>query len=192
MQCMLIPFLLFIEAFILNVVNSIMSTVSVECPTNETSWMKRSTKFCNNSQEYHCLPTIFLNKSEEYCFTATLVQPGFCVIYNPYLEKASFDFKSSCVRKTNFSGCPKESYNSNEIYLYPSCQKINPAKQCYLADSSCPNITSNDPTVITVTSNPKGIADPTASPESGGTSDAWSLSPLVWIYLISGLVFMQF
>lgn len=23
----------------------------------------------------------------------------------------------------------------------PSCQKINPVKQCYLADSSCPNVT---------------------------------------------------
>lgn len=193
MQCMLIPFLLFIEAFILNVVNSTMSTVSVECPTNETSWMQRSANYgCTNPQEYHCLPTIFLNKSEEYCFTATLVQQGFCVIYNPYLKKASFDFKSSCVRKTNFSGCPKESYNSNEIYLYPSCQKINPVKQCYLADSTCPNITSNDPTVITMTSNPKGIADPTASPGGGGISDAGSLSPLVWIYLISGLVFKQF
>nr|XP_034337172.1 uncharacterized protein LOC105328693 isoform X1 [Crassostrea gigas] len=163
-----------------NVVNSIMSTVSVECPTNET-WRQRSTEVCNNSQEYHCLPTIFLNKSEEYCLTATLIQPGFCVIYNPYLKKASFDFKSSCVRKTNFSGCPKESYKSNEIFLYPSCQKINPDKQCYVADISCPNKTSNDPTVSTVTNNP-----------SGGSSDAWSLSPPVWIYLISGLVFVQF
>uniref|UniRef100_K1RFM1 Uncharacterized protein n=1 Tax=Magallana gigas TaxID=29159 RepID=K1RFM1_MAGGI len=133
---------------LLNVVNPTMSTVSVECPTNETSWMQRSASYgCTNPQEYHCLPTIFLNKSEEYCFTATLVQQD------------------------------------------PSCQKINPAKQCYLADSSCPNITSNDPTV---TSNPKGIADPTASPGGGGISDAGSLSPLVWIYLISGLVFIQF
>lgn len=193
MQCMPIPFLLFIEAFILNVVNSIMSTVSVECPTNETSWMQRSASFgCTNSQEYHCLPTSSLNKSGEYCLTVTLVQPGYCVIYNSYLKNVSFDSESSCVRKTNFSGCPDKSYNSNKIYLYPSCQKINPVKQCYLADSSCPNITSNDPTVITVTSNPKGIADPTASPGGGGISDAGSLSPLVWIYLISGLVFIQF
>nr|XP_034299379.1 uncharacterized protein LOC117680792 [Crassostrea gigas] len=180
MQCMLIPFLLFIEAFILNVVNSIMSTVSVECPTNET-WRQRSASYiCTNPQEYHCLPTLFLNESVEICLTVELIQGGVCVIYNPYLKKASFDSESSCVGKTNFSGCPNVTYNSNEIYLYPSCQKINPVKQCYLADSTCPNITSNDPTVITVTSNP------------GGTSDAWSLSPLVWIYLISGLVFIQF
>lgn len=181
MRCLLIPFFLFIEAFILNVVNSTMFTVSVECPTNETSWMQRSTKFCNNSQEYHCLPTSSLSKYEEYCLTATLVQPGYCVIYNSYLKKVFFDSESSCVRKTNFSGCPDKSYNSNKIYLYPSCQMINPVKQCYLADSSCPNITSNDPTVSTVTNNP-----------SGGSSDAWSLSPPVWIYLISGLVFIQF
>lgn len=187
---MLIPFLLFIDAFILNVVNSIMSTVSVECPTNETSLMQKSASYgCTNSQEYHCLPTLFLNESVEICLTVELIQGGVCVIYNPYLEKASFDSESSCVGKTNFSGCPNVTYNSNEIYLYPSCQKINPVKQCYLADSSCPNITSNDPTV---TSNPTGIADPTASPGGGGISDAGSLSPLVWIYLISGLVFIQF
>lgn len=181
MRCLLIPFFLFIEACILNVVNSIMSTVSVECPTNETSWRQRSTEFCNNSQEYHCLPLSSLSKSEEYCLTAILVQHGYCVIYNSYLKNVSFDSESSCVQKTNFSGCPDKSYNSNKIYLYPSCQKINPVKQCYLADSSCPNITSNDPTVSTVTNNP-----------SGGSSDAWSLSPPVWIYLISGLVFIQF
>lgn len=174
------------------VVNSTMSTVSVECPTNETSWMQRSTKACNNSQEYHCLPTIFLNESVEICLTVKLIQGGYCVIYNPYLTEASIDSTSSCVRKTNFSGCPTKSYYSNEIYHHPSCQKINPVKQCYLADSSCPNITSNDPTVA---SNQKDIAITrhiTASPGSDPSSDAWSLSPLVLIYLISCLVFIQF
>lgn len=197
MQYILISFLLFIEAFVLNVVlNSTMSTVSVECPTNETSWMQNSASFgCTNSQEYHCLPTLFLNESVEYCLTVTLIQPDCCVIYNPYLKKAYFDYKSSCVGNTNFSGFPNKSYYSNKIYLYPSCQKINPVKQCYLADSSCPNITSIDSTVTTVTSNPEGIAvigDTTASPGSGGINDAWSLSPLMWIYLISGLVLIQF
>lgn len=118
-----------------------MSTVSGGCPTNEASWMQRSTKFCNNSQEYHCLPTLFLNESVEICLTVKLLQQGYCVIYNPYLTEASIDSISSCVRKTNFSGCPTKSYYSNEIYHHPSCQKINPVKQCYLADSSCPNIT---------------------------------------------------
>lgn len=35
-------------------------------------------------------------------------------------------------------------FNNDEIKLPstdPSCQKINPVKQCYLADSSCPNVT---------------------------------------------------
>ncbi|XP_065936675.1 uncharacterized protein [Magallana gigas] len=192
MQCMLIPFLLFIEACILIVVNPTMSTVSGECPTNEASWMQRSTEVCNNSQEYHCLPTIFLNESVEICLTVKLLQRGFCGIYNPYQTDARIDFISSCVSNTNFSGCPTKSYYSNETYLHPSCQKINPAKQCYLADSSCPNITSNDPKVA---SNQKDIAitrDTTTSPGSGPSSDAWSLSPLVLIYLISGLVFIQF
>nr|XP_034337169.1 uncharacterized protein LOC117692671 [Crassostrea gigas] len=191
MQSSIFSFILFGATFVI-VVNPTMSTVSVECPTNETSWMQRSTKFCNNSQEYHCLPTLFLNESVEICLTVKLLQQGYCVIYNPYLTEASIDSISSCVRKTNFSGCPTKSYYSNEIYHHPSCQKINPVKQCYLADSSCPNITSNDPTVAI---NQKDIAitrDTTASPGSGPSSDAWSLSPLVLIYLISCLVFIQF
>lgn len=64
------------------VVNSTMSTVSVECPTNETSWMQRSTEVCSNSQEYHCLPLSSLSKSEEYCLTAILVQHGTNIIQN--------------------------------------------------------------------------------------------------------------
>lgn len=66
-----------------NVVNSTMSTVSVECPTNETSWMQRSAFFgCTNPQEYHCLPLSSLSKSEEYCLTAILVQHGTNIIQN--------------------------------------------------------------------------------------------------------------
>lgn len=42
---------------------------------------------------------------------------GNCVIYNPHLTEPHIDYIGSCVRKTNFSGCPTESYNSNEIYL---------------------------------------------------------------------------
>lgn len=193
MQCFIISFLLCIVTSVLIVVNSTMSTVSVECPINETSWMQRSASFgCTNPQEYHCLPSLFLNGSVEGCVTVNLILPDYCVIYNPYLKEARIDSISSCVRKTNFSRCPTESYNSNEIHRHPSCQKINPVKQCYLADSSCPNITSNDPTVAI---NQKDIAitrDTTASPGSGPSSDAWSLSPLVLIYLISCLVFIQF
>lgn len=44
--------------------------------------------------------------------------------------------------------------------------------------------------VIIVISNLKGIVDFIVSLESGGISDVWSLFLLVWIYLISGLVFI--
>ncbi|XP_062620942.1 uncharacterized protein LOC134282554 [Saccostrea cucullata] len=39
-------------------------------------------------------------------------------------------------------GCPKEPYDSNEIYKYPACLEINPQKRCYLANENCLNETS--------------------------------------------------
>lgn len=71
------------------VVNPTMSTVSGECPTNETSWRQRSTKFCSNSQEYHCLPTIFLNESVEICLTVKLLQRGTNIIKIVYTNNSS-------------------------------------------------------------------------------------------------------
>lgn len=71
------------------VVNCTMSTVSGECPTNEASWMQRSTKFCSNSQEYHCLPTIFLNESVEICLTVKLLQRGTNIIKIVYTNNSS-------------------------------------------------------------------------------------------------------
>ncbi|XP_062612848.1 uncharacterized protein LOC134274587, partial [Saccostrea cucullata] len=46
------------------------------------------------------------------------------------------------------AGCPDKDYQSNTIYLYPACQSINTENKCFLAESSCPNISWS-----TVTSN---------------------------------------
>ncbi|XP_052695515.1 uncharacterized protein LOC128173877 [Crassostrea angulata] len=120
MQSMLMPFLLFIEAFFPIVINSTVLRLreTEECPTNETSWMKSSAVYeCPYPQEYHCLPTLFLNGSVQGCLNVTEINPGFCTIYNPFFETARTDDKN------------------------PSCQKINPVEKCYLGNPNCPNIT---------------------------------------------------
>lgn len=135
-----------------------------ECPKNKTEWMQRSSILCRqfSDQFYHCLPTISLNQSVEDCLRVVRIQPGFCAFYKN--GTVSFDFKSRCKEKPN---CPETTYRSNETYLYPLCQEINPSQGCYLADADCQ--TSSNPT------------SPTASPGRGGTSCAKKLSPLIWI-----------
>lgn len=168
---MFMQFLLFIEAFVPNVINSVVLPLreSEECPTNETSWMQRSTSFvCNNTQEYHCLPTLFLNGSVEGCLNVTEIKPGFCTIYNPYFKTARIDDKSECDQINEFN-CPKDFYDSNKSYLYPSCQKINPVEKCYLSNPNCPNITSTS------------LRDPSTISRTGGTSDARKL------FLLNGI-----
>lgn len=171
------PFLLFIQAFVLIVIISTVLPLreTEECPTNKISWMQKSADYkCHNPQEYHCLPTLFLNGSVEGCFNVTRIKPGFCTIYNPYLNTARTDDKSECDQINEFN-CPEDFYDSNKTYLYPSCQKINPVEKCYLANPNCPNITSQHTTDTT------SLRDPTASPGTGGTSDARKLLPLTGI-----------
>lgn len=138
--------------------------------------MQRSTVVCNNTQEYHCLPTDFLNKFVEHCLKVESINPGYCAIYNTYLGTVHTDVNSFCDKITDFRDCPKDFYNSNKIYLYPSCLKINPVKLCYLADPNCPNITSNDHTYSTDTMD---LMDSTTNPGTGGTNDARKLFPLI-------------
>lgn len=171
MHYMQISFLLLIEALVLNVINSTVPVLrdTLECPTDETSWMQSSEAFdCPNHQEYHCLPTLFLNGSVEGCLNVTEIQPGFCAIYNPYAKNTLIDAISKCDQINEFD-CPKDFYDSNKTFHYLSCQKINPIEGCYLAKPNCPNITSTDT---------KALSDPTDSPETGGASDARKLFPL--------------
>lgn len=127
-----------------NSLNSPLLMQVAECPMNEASWRQKSTKICNNTQDssYHCLSTNFLNAYFEVCLKVQTIQSDYCAVYNTYSGTASFGNSSSCKGKTNFS-CPTVPYYSNEIYRYPSCLKINPIKQCYLADPNCPNVVSN-------------------------------------------------
>lgn len=171
MQSMSMPVLLFIEAFFSNVINSTVLPLreTEECPTNETSWMKSSADYnCSYPQEYHCLPTLFLNGSVQGCLNVTEILPGFCTIYNPFFETARTDDKSECDQINEFN-CPNEFYKSNKIYLYPSCQKINPVEKCYLGNPNCPNITSTT------------LRDPSTISGTDGTSDARKL------FLLNGI-----
>lgn len=151
-QFVLMSFLLYIKALILNSMiyacakgNSVIPPLLKElkeCPMSEASWTRRSRELCNNTKDkfYHCLPTNYLNASVEGCFELQTIQPGYCAIYNIHLKKVYIDDDSSCEGKTTFN-CPIHAYFSNETYRYPSCQKINPVKSCYLVDPTCPSVT---------------------------------------------------
>lgn len=116
--------------------------------TNMTHWEKQAKTFCNNTENtvYHCLPTNVLNESKEVCVGSSLMQPGYCAVYNNYVARISFDQDNPCSNK-NFSGCPDREYISNKIFQFPSCLKINPHKRCYLADPACPDIEDSMTTV---------------------------------------------
>lgn len=151
---MLMSLLLYIKAFVLNVMichyadgnllNSPLVKEVKECPMNETLWTGKSKILCNNTQDthYHCLPTDTLNGFVEGCLTVKTIQSDYCAIFNTFSKSAFFGNISSCKGKTNFS-CPIYAYFSNDIYQYSSCLKINPFKQCYLDDPTCPNVVSN-------------------------------------------------
>lgn len=149
------------------------------CPKNKTEWIQRSSIHCSQQNDvfYHCLPTIFLNRSIEVCLRPTTIQQGFCAFYKN--GSISFDHKSSCSGEPN---CPKTTYRSNETYRYSLCQEINTSQLCYLFQADCQ--ISDDPTDPTVSRNF------TTTPRGGGISDASSLSPLV--LTVYGLVFLSF
>lgn len=127
-----------------NLLNSLLVEEVKECPMNETLWTQKSNKICNSTQDtaYHCLPTDSLSGFVEGCLIAKIIQPDYCAIYNTFSKTALFASISSCKGKTNFI-CPKNAYSSKEIYRYTSCLKINPFKQCYLDDPTCPNVVIN-------------------------------------------------
>lgn len=178
MQCILKSSLRIICVLALNQINFTVLALreTTKCLTNGTSWIHGPVdNNCTNSEQYHCLPKFPLGGFVEGCLKNTEIKPGFCAIYNSYLNKTCIDDSTKCDKINGFN-CPTDFYNSSKIYLYPSCLKINPDEMCYLADPNCPNITSDDPT------------DPT--PRRGGISDASSLSPLK--LTVYGLVFLNF
>nr|XP_022305084.1 uncharacterized protein LOC111112077 [Crassostrea virginica]XP_022305085.1 uncharacterized protein LOC111112077 [Crassostrea virginica] len=124
-----------------------------ECPAanNLTAWKKASIRFnCSEYSEhytrdvikrkmlYHCLPSIFLNETIEFCGPNAAIEKGKCPIYN-YVFGATAATGRSC---TNFTkGCPdpKHSpYHSSSFYKYNACWDINKEFRCFHAEPNCP------------------------------------------------------
>nr|XP_022308755.1 uncharacterized protein LOC111114647 isoform X2 [Crassostrea virginica] len=87
---------------------------------------------------YHCLPSIFLNETIEFCGPNAAIETGKCPIYN-YVFGATAATGRSC---TNFTrGCPdpKHSpYHSSSFYKYNACWDINKEFRCFHAEPNCP------------------------------------------------------
>lgn len=191
MQCILNSFLLFIWAFALNKINFTVLALreTTECSTNGTSWIHEPVdNNCTNSEQYHCLPKFPLGGFVEGCLNVTEIKPGFCAIYNSFLKRPLIDDDTNCEQINGFK-CPTDFYNSNQIYLYPSCLKINPDEMCYLADPNCPNITS------TYSADNNEIMDSTISTGKSGTNDARKSVQPYWICsemcIVSLLIWME-
>ncbi|XP_062577671.1 uncharacterized protein LOC134239510 [Saccostrea cucullata] len=129
------------------------------CPQNITEVLESSSrlgcgqdKYGNN--QYLCVPNTDKTGLIELCYNGImgLIKRGNC------LETDGENlYWNNCLGF--FSGCPEKEYRSNEIYQYSACQSINAQHNCYLAESSCPNITLN-----TTSSNTTLDVQPTIPP----------------------------
>ncbi|XP_056015284.1 uncharacterized protein LOC125676180 isoform X2 [Ostrea edulis] len=85
---------------------------------------------------YQCAPNEYKTDLVEFCLTGSIgrFEEGLCV----YTYPSGHLGVKNCT--TFVTGCPKMSYNNNEIYNYPACLEINREAGCYLADPTCPPI----------------------------------------------------
>ncbi|XP_055999743.1 uncharacterized protein LOC125677291 [Ostrea edulis] len=119
-----------------------MSGIVQSCPTNLTEVLAASARLnCSKdgfgNDQYSCLPNSKKTGLVEFCHEGgiPLVVDGSC------LETEGGQlYYSKCQHFIN--GCPSKPYLANEIYKHPACLKINTENQCFLADPSCPNMTS--------------------------------------------------
>ncbi|XP_056021834.1 uncharacterized protein LOC125649301 isoform X2 [Ostrea edulis] len=119
-----------------------------KCPpsNNLSAWMDASDKLnCLHSltsldpkeqkMVYHCIPSVFLNESVEFCGRNEPMQAGNCPIYNyRYAPNTS----PSYYKCTHFKrGCPSKMFFSKEVYKYRECLEINTLGNCYLEEPKC-------------------------------------------------------
>ncbi|XP_055999742.1 uncharacterized protein LOC125656545 [Ostrea edulis] len=119
-----------------------MSGIVESCPTNLTEVLAASARLnCSKdghgNDQYACLPNSKKTGLVEFYHEGgiPLVVDGYCL----ETEGGQF-YYSKCQHFIN--GCPSKPYLANDIYKYPACLNINTENQCFLADPSCPNLTS--------------------------------------------------
>ncbi|XP_062618258.1 uncharacterized protein LOC134279855 isoform X2 [Saccostrea cucullata] len=116
-----------------------------KCPhyNNLTAWIEASKRLnCfhdlrsadpkEQTRVYHCIPSVFLNETVEFCGRNEPIQAGNCPIYNyRYAANASPSYYNC----TNFtSGCPSKMYFSKDVYKHRECIEIDETKRCYVAE----------------------------------------------------------
>ncbi|XP_062617339.1 uncharacterized protein LOC134279024, partial [Saccostrea cucullata] len=139
-----------------------METYVDSCPHNITEVLESSARLgCGQDKygndQYLCVPNTDKTGLIELCYNGTmgLIKRGNC------LETDGENLHwNNCLGF--LSGCPENEYRSNEIYKYSACQIINAQHNCYLAESSCPNITWN----IATSNTTQNLQPTTSSPET--------------------------
>nr|XP_034326955.1 uncharacterized protein LOC105349046 isoform X4 [Crassostrea gigas] len=86
---------------------------------------------------YHCLPSIYLNETVEFCGRSVPIAPGFCPIYNYGSTSATY---KTCSDFTN--GCPTAMFHSKNVYQHPECLKLNRISRCFEAQTNCSQSTA--------------------------------------------------
>lgn len=166
-------------------------------PNNIIEWEKASNRLnclhppnsTDTGNAYHCLPTSFLNETVEFCGEGISVPPGYCPIYN-YTDTA--DDKPGLYNCYAFkSGCPTESFSSNDVRKFPSCLNINREHGCYEEESSCPKTSvtpvPKDTTInVKTTTFPTLQSIPTCSSPDISTADNHDKAPYVPSIIIIG------
>lgn len=116
-----------------------MALVS-ECPKNKTEISKASKRLnCGNdsygNNQYICLPNEEKTSLVELCFDGIigLNERGSCLE-----ESVGKVIQHNCSRF--LYGCPDSEFDTNEVYKYPACFKINKEYHCYVSDPFCPPI----------------------------------------------------
>ncbi|XP_062610908.1 uncharacterized protein LOC134272727, partial [Saccostrea cucullata] len=112
----------------------------MSCPTNASSWLSNGIKLqCPNDtlgrNLYQCVPNDDRSSLVEFCLQGSIGRYGANLC--PYAVSTGHLDALNC--STFLSGCPEESYNTNEVYKYHACLEINPEEKCYFANENCPN-----------------------------------------------------
>ncbi|XP_062594581.1 uncharacterized protein LOC134256001 [Saccostrea cucullata] len=161
-----------------------METYVDSCPQNITEVLESSVRLgCGQDKygndQYLCVPNTDKTGLIELCYNGTmgLIKRGNC------LETDGENlYWNNCLGF--LSGCPEKEYRSNEIYQYSACQSINTQYNCYLAESSCPNITWN----IATSNTTQNLESTTSSPETS-SNVAEILCGLAAFLLILAVIF---
>ncbi|XP_062573898.1 uncharacterized protein LOC134235767, partial [Saccostrea cucullata] len=114
------------------------------CPTNKTEFISAATRLnCSEDKygrnQYTCVPNEVISALVEFCYSKIvgIYQKGHCLVTfgNGALDQIS-------CRQFKY-GCPEENFRGTGVYKFSACSRINKEKQCYLADPSCSDTTTN-------------------------------------------------